>query len=343
MLPSGEPGHRLLTSRRGADGWSAPVLVVEGSDLFANWADIPAIAVAGDGTLYAHWLAKTAPDTYAYSIFLARSQDDGGSWTPMGPLNDDETPTEHGFVSFITQGEGVRAFWLDGREMVHGGAMGVRTALIDDEIGPSLVLDDRVCECCGTDAVITDQGALVVTRDRSDDEIRDISLIRQMRDQWSPSARVAADDWRIEGCPVNGPAVAASGAEVAVAWYTAGGDGPKVQFAISDDAGATFGQPERVDDGRPLGRVDVVDDAAGGFVLSWLEGGDQTAEIHLRRLVDRADPGPSTTVARTSPSRASGFPRLVRVGHDLYLAFVDVVTGEPSQVRVLEIPLTSLG
>jgi hypothetical protein len=341
--PSAEPGHRLLVSRLESGEWSVPVAVAEGTDFFANWADIPAVAVASDGTMYAHWLAKTAADTYAYSIFLARSEDGGASWFPMGPLNDDATETEHGFVSFVTQGDGVRAFWLDGRQMAEGGPMNVRTAIVGQRVGPSEVLDDRVCECCATDAVVTEHGPIMVVRDRSDEEIRDIVMIRQTEDGWSEAQRVAVDDWRIEGCPVNGPAVAAFGERVAVAWYTASGTGPKVQIAFSDDAGDSFGPPEAVDSGRPLGRVDLVEDGSGGFVMSWLEGVDASAEVRLRRFDAQGPAGEPLSAVRTSPSRASGFPRLARIGDDLYLAWVDIDGEQDSQVRVEKIPIPALG
>lgn len=339
-LPSGAVHHRLLVSRLESGDWSFPATVAEGSDFFANWADIPAVAVAADGTMYAHWLAKTAAETYAYSIFLARSDDGGTTWSPMGTLNDDDTATEHGFVSFVTQEDGVRAFWLDGRQMAAGGAMNLRTALLSEEVGLSEVLDDRVCECCATDAVTTGQGPVVVTRDRSDEEVRDIGIIRRVGDAWTTSNRIAADEWRIKGCPVNGPAVAAAGDRVAVVWYTAGGDGPKVQIAFSNDAGRSFGPPETIDAGRPLGRVDLVEDGAGGFLATWIEGADGLAEIRLRRFDGEGSVGEATTVARTAPSRASGFPRLARVGDDLYLAWVDIEGEGTSQVRVLELPIS---
>ena len=335
--------HQLLVSRRGSDGWTQPAWVASGTDFFANWADTPAVAVADDGTLFAHWLAKTDEDTYAYSIFLARSADGGESWIPLGPLNDDETPTEHGFVSYVPEGEGVRAFWLDGRQMGDGGDMALRTAWIGEEVGPSEVLDERVCECCSTAATRTPEGAVAVFRDRSAEEIRDIGVVRQVAGSWTTTATVANDDWRIEGCPVNGPEVAALEKRVAVAWFTAGGSGPKVQVAFSEDGGESFSPPQVVDNGRPLGRVDLVWDAAGGAVISWLEGGDDQAEIRLRRFSAAGVGGESMVVARSSPSRASGFSRLTRVGDDFYLVWVDIEGEESSRIRILEIPAATLG
>jgi hypothetical protein len=154
---------------------------------------------------------------------------------------------------------------------------------------------------------------------------------------------VAIDDWRIEGCPVNGPEVAADGNSVAVVWYTAGGSGPKVQIAFSSDAGQSFGPAQVVDSGRPLGRVDLVRDKTGGVIVSWLEGGDEQAEIRLRRFAADGVGGEPIVVARASPSRASGVPRLERVGDDLYLAWVDIEGEQTSRVRILEIPRTALG
>jgi hypothetical protein len=341
--PEGEAHHQLLVSRLGTGGWSKPSWVAAGSDFFANWADTPAVAASVDGTLFSHWLAKTDEETYAYSIFMARSDDGGESWQQMGPLNDDDTPTEHGFVSFVAEGDGVRAFWLDGRQMVAGGDMTFRTAWVGQDPGPAEVLDDRVCECCSTSAAVTDLGPIAVVRNRSAEEIRDIGIVRRVADGWTATAPVAVDDWRIEGCPVNGPVVAATGRDVAVAWYTAGGSGPKVQIAFSTDAGESFRAPHVVDSGRPMGRVDLVWDDAGEAIVSWLEGGDDKAEIRLRRFSTDGVGGEPVVVARTSPSRASGFPRLERVGEDLYLAWVDIEGEEASRIRILEIPITALG
>ena len=39
-------------------------------------------------------------------------------------------------------------------------------------------IDASTCDCCGTDAALTDTGPLLVYRDRTKDEIRDISRHR---------------------------------------------------------------------------------------------------------------------------------------------------------------------
>lgn len=339
---AGETHHRLRVATLGAQGWSAPSTIAEGSDFFANWADLPSVAVAGDGTLYAHWLAKTGEETYAYSIYLARSDDGGQTWSHLGRLNDDDTSTEHGFVSYVPDGAGLRAFWLDGREMAEGGPMTLRTVRIGESVGVSEVLEKRVCECCSTDAALSGRGPVVVFRDRSGEEVRDIGIIRRQGGAWSTTARVHADGWKIPGCPVNGPAIAAAGDSVAVAWYSADGDEPKVRLAFSTDAGESFRVPRVVDEGRPLGRVDVVLDDAGAAIVSWLEAVNTEAEIRIRRVWPEGRSEDSVVVAHTTAARAGGFPRLARTNDHLYLAWVEIDGDEASRIRLRALPMTAL-
>jgi hypothetical protein len=332
LEPVEPDGYRLRFSRL-ADGnsggkWSPPVTVASGPTLFANWADFPSVAQAPDGSLVAHWLAKTGDDTYAYGIFLARSTDGGATWKPAGLLHDDRVPAEHGFVSWVPDGKALRAVWLDGRETPKGGPMTLRTALLEgDKLRPAELLDDRVCDCCQTDAALAADGPVVAYRDRTAGEVRDIHVKRRTASGWSKPVRVGADDWKIPGCPVNGPAIAAAGRRVAVAWFTGAPPGPRVQVAFSEDGGATFGKPVLVDGDKPLGRLDLALDVKGNALVSWLAlEDDNLAALRLRRVSSAGPAGKAeapVTLARTSASRSGGVPRLAAAGGRLYVAWVD--------------------
>jgi hypothetical protein len=88
-----------------------------------------------------------------------------------------------------------------------------------------------------------------------------------------------------------------------------------------------------VDEGKPLGRVDVVLDAEGNALVSWLERAEgDSARVLLRRVHADGTRSPALEVARTAAARASGFPRMVPVGDALMLAWTDPTT--PSRVRL---------
>jgi len=293
------------------------------------------VARAGDGSLLAHWLAKSGEDTYAYDIRVARSTDGGTTWETLGKANDDEVPAEHGFVSMVPEAEGARLFWLDGRETAHEGPMTLRTCLVTDQVGSSVLLDDRVCDCCRTGAAVVAGQPVVVYRDRDEGEIRDIALLRRTGSGWSGATGVHPDGWVVPGCPVNGPAVAGrpDGRDLAVAWYTAAGNRPLVQVAFSDDAGASFSEPVVVDDTAPPGRVDLVRGPAGEALVSWVGAGEgDGARLLVRRVRRDGRMGAPLVVAGVSRARASGFPRTAWVGDRLAIAWTDV--GDTTNVRV---------
>lgn len=347
LEPDAGDGHRLRFARLSGHGFGPPGTVEAGDRFFANWADFPALAVTAGGTLLASWLERNGEATYAYGVQLARSTDGGATWRRLGSLHpDDPSQSEHGFVSLLPEGEGFRAFWLDGRNTLAGGAMTLRSARVDSAVGPGAEIDGRVCDCCQTGAAMTSSGPAVFYRDRGDEEVRDVSTARLGSAGWSRPEPVAADGWQIPGCPVNGPVAHARGDLVAVAWFTGADPGPRVLAAFSRDGGASFAPPVVVDGGRPLGRVDLVLEPSGTAVVSWLAlAGDETdtAEIRLRRIAAAGAPGPPLTAARTSAARKSGFPRLARHGEDLYLAFRQVgADADPGGIRVLRFPLAAV-
>jgi hypothetical protein len=239
------------------------------------------------------------------------------------------------------QGDTVHAAWLDGRHMgagehgEGGGAMTVHTTSVSPggTIAPESPLDLRTCECCQVNSAMATSGPVVVYRDRSEDDIRDIGIVRRVGTTWTPPAIVHNDGWKISGCPVNGPAVAARGDTVAVAWFTGAQDTARVRMAWSVDGGATFAPPSRVDGGTPVGRVDLELMDGNTAVVSWLERvPPEAGEVRLRRVSRDGTAGTPVVVASTAASRPAGFPKLVRLGDDLIAAWT--VPGDSSTVKL---------
>lgn len=340
--------HELRVASLGGDGWSDATTVRRSDNFFVNWADFPSVTPTADGTLWAHWLERGEMGGYDYGIRVVRSDDDGVTWSEPWTPHEDGTPTEHGFVSVWPSAEGIALAWLDGRQYVdgpHGEAtremtLRYREVNAHGEAGPETLVDPRVCDCCQTDAAMTSDGSVVVYRDRSEGEIRDIYIARRVGGSWTEGVPVHEDGWEIGGCPVNGPAIAARGRNVAVAWFTGANDVPRTKVALSSDGGATFGAPVVVDDGNPIGRVDILYLDDGRALVSWLEQtGAEAAAIRVRTVDAAGVAGPSGTVSENSAARASGFPRMASVTDgDVVLAWTDA-TGELPSVRMTRLHL----
>lgn len=335
--------YALRFAVRDGAGWSEPQTVAEGDNWFINWADFPSIISTDGDSMAAHWLVKSGSGTYAYDVNISLSKDNGKSWGKPVIPHTDKTQTEHGFVSLFPLGEGrLGASWVDGRNLEgvnvdddHGplpASMSLRYASIgpDGQIANEAILDDRICECCQTSADVTSEGAIIVYRDRSEKEVRDIYFVREEQGKWSEPRAIYADGWEIAACPVNGPSVSADKTRVAVAWFTEAGDTARVQLAFSTDAGRTFGNPLRVDDGQPVGRVDVVMLADGSALVCWLSGSAEKGAIKVRRVLADGSQSPVAIVAETDVGRSSGFPRMARLGNEVFFAWTQF--GKPSLV-----------
>ena len=325
----------------------SPATIAVGNSMFVNWADVPHMAATPDGALWAHWLQKSGEAPYAYDVVLTRSRDGGANWAPPVAPHDDGTRSEHGFVSMWAQGDGALGLaWLDGRNTgggshddhaAHGGdaagAMTLRAAVVDANLQRSgdAELDARVCDCCQTAAAMTSKGALLVYRDRSADEIRDIHAIRYDGGAWSASKPVHADGWKMPACPVNGPDVAAQGDAVVAGWYTEAAGTPEVRLAASDDAGDTFAPPVVLDRGEAvLGRVALALDARQAWALWQREDGAGQSLWLSRRSPDLATEYERIEVARPQGrGRATGFPQLAVVDEAAYVVWTDVADGVP--------------
>jgi hypothetical protein len=337
--PGADSTHALRFAVLEGGSWSQPRTVASGRGWFVNWADFPSLRVMEGGRMAAHWLQKSGAGKYAYDVRIAQSADGGATWSQGVVPHRDGTEAEHGFVSLWAAGDSLGAVWLDGRKYATAkeGGPGAETMLVstsvakDGAVGAERVLDDRICDCCQTSMARTAAGPVVVYRDRSPGEVRDISIVRQVGGAWTAPKPVHPDGWVMPACPVNGPAVAADGNRVAVAWFTAADSTPQVKVAFSDDAGAAFAAPVRVDGGQPLGRVDV-ELVEGGALVSWLEArGQKGAEVRVRHVARDGQADEPRVVASSGSERASGFPRMVRAGNEVVFAWVE--PGAKSTVR----------
>ena len=327
----------LMFSSLENDQWSAPKTIATGNNWFVNWADFPSLAAYKNNAnhLAAHWLETSAEGTFDYDIHITQSIDGGNTWHPSFILHKDGIASEHGFVSLLPlSGNRIFATWLDGRNMGgksqndhdHSGAMTLRAATFDIQgnLYDEVELDNRVCDCCSTSAARTDKGIIVAYRNRSEEEIRDIYVIRKEGEKWTKPKAVFNDNWHISGCPVNGASIKAEGQHVAIVWFSAPDDSPEVKVAFSTDSGETFSKPVRIDNGQPMGRVDLVLLDKGEALASWMEKTNEGAAIKATRVNSRGKIGEDIIITSSQASRQSGFPRMVKSKNRVIFAWTEV-------------------
>lgn len=314
--------------------------IATGANWFVNWADFPSLVVLDNGDWVTHWLARSAGGAESYDIRLVRSRDRGRTWSAPIIPHLDGTATQHGFVSLVPAGgDRVLVIWLDGRRGAkpsvtggkgmegHGAAAGthddhdapmtLRSAVVDRAgmLSEQSEIDASTCSCCQTDAARFVGRTIVAYRDRSPEEIRDISVLsRSANGEWSAPRNLHPDGWRIEGCPVNGPAVTVNRKQMLIAWTTAATGEMEAKYTIRewDRPGAVI---PLAPGARMRGRLDAAP-WKQGFLVSWLgSGGDgDAARTYSGLMLTEVDAAgivlAQRNVANLPLIRVSGNPRI---------------------------------
>ena len=319
--------HLLLASWKN-NQWSTPDTLAGGPNWFVNWADFPSFAFHGNN-LIANYLERSSDEKFSYDVKL--SVFDGQHYSSGQRLHHDSTLTEHGFVSLQSWQDGYVATWLDGRNAAgmedheshdgHHGSMSLRAAMLDikGKVLTEWEIDHRTCDCCQTSMVITDKGPIIAYRDRSRDEVRDMSLVRWTGDGWSAPYSPYADGWQIKGCPVNGPRLAARGHQLAMVWFNAANDSTRLQIGFSKDGGVQFGKSTVLNTDATIGRADVVWVDDQRVLVSWIQSGQLVVSLIDNQGVAQ----PPVVVGPIADARGSGFPRMVFAGGEVFLAWTD--------------------
>ncbi|APQ19065.1 hypothetical protein [Maribacter hydrothermalis] len=311
--------------------WQPAQVILNGTDWFINWADYPMIS-ENNGNLWSHVLKKSTKGTYSYDIKMNVKPKGASAWQTNLVLHTDGTPTEHGFVSVQPYNDAFFVNWLDGRnteeyEVGERGAMTLRAGIVsaNGKMLKEYELDVKTCDCCQTTSAITDNGPVVIYRDRSDEEIRDIYIVRQVNGEWTTPKAIHEDNWQIKGCPVNGPKVAVLGNNLAVAWFTGAENKQKVQLAFSTDGGDVFKEPILIAKGTIMGRVDVLWVDEDSAVVSWMEADDKIAVFKAMMVFTDGTISQKQVITTMSDSRKSGFPQMEIVEETLYFAWTEEI------------------
>jgi hypothetical protein len=300
--------------------WSAPRIIASGRPFVTHDSVQPVVTLLGDGSLVAYWtenrqLRASDPAKNIWDpedIYFSISRNGGKTWAKPTMLHRDLSDCEHSFLSVAPLvDDQVAAVWLDGRDKTYSLRHSITRAGMKAASAPGeeIALDTDVCTCCPTAIARTGEGLIVAFRDHTG-ETRDISYVRFAQGRWNEPQPLHPDGWKIDGCPVNGVDLDAEGRRVVAAWFTAANDQLQVKVAFSNDAGASFIAPVRVDEGRPIGRAAVAL-MPDGAVVAWIEKGEKQSRLLARYIGADGKSGPPVVITQITKS----FPRLARLGN----------------------------
>lgn len=337
-VEKGGNADSLKFAIRKGGAWGPVRTVAAGRHFFHHPAELPEVVALPGGSLMAHWVEMPKADSEAEFLMVSASTD-GTRWSAPMVGHKDRSMVQHGLGSMVASGPAEASMiWLQALKGEDGPVNLMRTVLTVEAGNPKIAkeetLDPDVCACCPTSVIRTAKGLLIAYRDHTAGEIRDIATTRFENNAWTPSKIISPDQWKINACPINAATASSKGAAVAVAWYTAAGEKPRAELALSADNGATFGKAIVVSTGASYGYTSVASDDAGGAYISWLERGGNAARVLVRHVAANGTPGPVLQVAQ-GDKEALGYPRLGRSGAETWIAWGNSDSGSKVQTAKL--------
>jgi hypothetical protein len=263
---------RAYDAAKGTPGDAVRVNPVAGQ--VKTWyGDPPTIAVGPSGSVHVGWTAKYPDGAKGTILYMSVSRDGGATFGAPVQVNDDTEPASHGMHSMAVANDGKVYFsWLDERYLKnrstvatptpqngHGNAgphpeeaevepnaeLYYASSADGKTFGHNRKLAADVCPCCKTSTVVSDKGRVAIGyRKVFDGGFRHIAVtsLNDFGDAWSEPVQVSDDGWRIDACPVSGPALRFEGDALEVAWFSGADAGQKGVYVSrwTDPSGRAF-------------------------------------------------------------------------------------------------------
>ena len=356
------------TSGDGGATFSEPRRVNDqDGDVSANNEQPPRVVISGSGAARAFtviWSKRSdaAQKARQDGIRMARSTDGGRTFSPARMIHDPKLSGARGWESLTTGPDGVvHAVWLDGREadkkMAEAMAKGqmAKGQPWQDVYHGILTPDGRivesqiaagVCFCCKTAVAVDGRGTVYAAwRHIFPGSIRDIAFASSTDGglHFSPLVRVSEDKWELNGCPEDGPAMAAEASGVLhIVWPTLVSDGEpqKALFYATSRDGKTFSPRARVPTAGVTNpshpQLTLTSD--GGAVLVWDETVDGVRRVSMTRVSRDGAFGPPQVLSGSEPA---SYPVTVRPATgDLLVAWTSKSSPEQSMVGLKQLSVT---
>jgi hypothetical protein len=315
----------LLFHRASKDGgatWSKPVRVNAGSERLSahHPGENPSIAGSGNRLV----VAWTAPRINARrgGLIQTATSDDGGATWKSGPSPFSDAAGSQTFMRMVaasgtaaTTSRALHMVWLDSRE----GRQGLRYARSPDlggTWGKDMALAPRTCDCCWNSIATRSDGEVSVLFRGG--EPRDMMHMASIDGAtWNAAAPVGAFDWRFNGCPHVGGALAVRDKAMHALVWT-GKDGAQGLYHAALGA-AAWSKPVRLG-GDDAKNADLTVTSDGTLIAAWDEFGARGSPLRMARSAD----GRQWSAPETIPAKAEAtHPRVVATAKGATLLWLE--------------------
>ena len=324
---------QFLTLQKSGDGgasWSAPTRILSQPEpISAEGENRPKLAFGGKGELYVSYTRPLAKP-YTGEIRFVRSLDGGRSFAPPVTVHANRDLITHRFDAMIVDRDGrIYVAWIDKRDVEAARARKQDYAgaaiyyAVSDDHGASFrgdfKLADHSCECCRIAIALAPDGkVMALWRHVFEPNVRDHAIGQLTPDGVTTAPRrVTFDDWRIDACPHQGPALAigADGTRYQ-AWFTVKGEEGGLYYAQAA-AGAPMGNPARLGADQADHAAIAVDGKT--VVLAWRQFDGKATAIRARISLDGGASWHERELARTA--QASDHPQLLKARTGMVLVW----------------------
>ncbi|RJG05450.1 exo-alpha-sialidase [Noviherbaspirillum cavernae] len=303
--------------------WSAPRRVQQQPEaVSAEGENRPKIAFGSKGEIYITY-TKPLAKPYTGDIRFVRSTDGGKTFAPPVTVHANRDLITHRFESLIVDREGrLYVAWIDKRDLEAAAARKKKYAgaalyyAVSEDGGASFKGDykiaDHSCECCRIALALNPQGRPVALwRHVFEPNVRDHALIELTPDgklaPLTSMKRASFDDWRVDACPHQGPALAiAADGTRHQAWFNVK-DGEGGVFYAATDASGELGKPIRLGSAQAA-HADVAV-TGKNVLLAWKQFDGKSTAILGKLSNDGGHTWQDRELARTQG--ASDQPRLL--------------------------------
>ena len=299
------------------------------------------------------------------TLLSAQSSDAGRTFTRPAVVPGSTAAGNRGWQSATVDAKGaIHALWLDHRDMAapagvspaghaadvaradakkdDGVAMAMRSAVYTSILGqPGSVrtITKGVCYCCKTAIASAADGTIYAAwRNVYPGGIRDIAatVSRDGGRTFAPPARVSDDNWLLNGCPDDGPAmVVDSQSQLHIVWPTlvTGKEGAQTLalfYATSRD-GRTFTPRQTLPTQGVPHHPQIAVRQDGSVIVGWDESGSGTRQVAFAEVVP--DGAGRARLTRRTGTNAGAYPVMAVTPDGIVAAWTAGATGETS-IRV---------